>query len=60
MYRHQQDAFATSVIACTGVRNLPDRQIGIADAAIDRLIFLPKTALELQADFLRPEYMAQH
>src|ERR1700744_2528587 len=33
-----------------GIRDIGDRLIGIADAAIDAVIFLPKAALELHAD----------
>src|SRR6266403_5038768 len=33
------------------IGDLPDRQVGVADAAIDRLVLFPKAALELQTDF---------
>src|ERR1700683_4475621 len=46
----EQYASATAVEAAIGIGDLPDRQVGVADAAIDRLVLLPEAALELQAD----------
>src|SRR5262245_5379212 len=35
------------------IGDLSDRQIGVADSAINRFVFLPEPALELQSDFDR-------
>ncbi len=43
----EQHALARAIEAGVGIGDLPDRQISIADAAIDRLILLPEAALEL-------------
>src|SRR6266516_6962718 len=49
----QQHPPATTVEARVRIGDLADRQVGVTDAAIDRLVLLPKTALELQADLDR-------
>src|SRR5438270_9476328 len=46
----QQHAAAVPVVAVAGIGDLPDRQIRVADAAIDRFVLFPEPALELQAD----------
>src|SRR5690242_11412386 len=49
----QQNTLAGRVVVSAGIGNLPDRQIGVADAAEDDVVLLPEPALELQADLDR-------
>src|SRR6202790_456908 len=49
----EQHAPAGAIEAGVGIGDLPDRQIGIADTAIDRVVLLPEPAPELQADLDR-------
>jgi len=49
----QQDAPAATIKVRIRIGDLPDWQIGVANAAIDRLVFFPESALELQTDFDR-------
>src|SRR6202790_3140932 len=50
----EQHAPAGAIEAAVRIGDLPDRQIGIADTAIDRLVLLPEPAPELQPDLDRP------
>src|SRR5258705_8302147 len=49
----EQHALAGLVHAGHRIADHLDRQIGVADAAVDALVFLPEAALELQADLDR-------
>ena len=49
----EQHALAAQVAAVIRVRNLRDRQVGIADSAVDALVLLPEPAPELQARLQR-------
>src|SRR5207302_8392629 len=42
---------ALPMAAAARIGDLPDGQVGVADAALDRLVLLPEPAFELQADF---------
>ena len=46
----QQHAPAGAIESGVRIGDLPNRQVGVADAAVDRLVLLPEAALELQAD----------
>src|SRR6516164_9921947 len=46
----EKDAPARTVESGVWIGDLPNRQIGVADAAVDRFVLLPEAALELQAD----------
>jgi hypothetical protein len=47
----QQHTPAGAIKAGVWIGDLPNRQVGVADAAVDRLVLFPEAALELQADF---------
>src|SRR5262245_8052296 len=45
----QQHPAAIAIEAAARIGDLPDGQIGVADAAVDRFVLLPEPAFELQA-----------
>src|SRR5258707_4844724 len=47
----QKHTPAGTIEAGVWIGDLPDRQVGVGDAAVDRLVLFPEAALELQADF---------
>src|ERR1700677_3457742 len=49
----EQDTLALAEVTRAGIGDIADRKVGIADAAVDLLIFLPEAALELQSHFDR-------
>src|SRR5438105_6125758 len=49
----EQHAAPRTIESGVGIGDLADRQVGIANAAIDRLVLLPESALELEADLDR-------
>src|SRR3982074_3241013 len=49
----EKHTFACAIEAAIWIGDLPNRQGGVADAAVDRLVLFPEAALELQADFDR-------
>src|ERR1700751_4431622 len=46
----QQDSGAVAIEVSVGIGDLWDRQVGVADPAVDRLVLLPEPPLELQSD----------
>src|SRR6202035_3889222 len=46
----QEHALAGAVKTRVRIADIGDGQIGVGDAAIDMIVFLPEAALELQAD----------
>ena len=46
----EQHALARAAVVAAWIADIADRQIGRGDAAEDRLVLLPETALKLQAD----------
>src|SRR5262249_38964422 len=46
----QQHASAATIKVRIWIGDLPDRQIGVANAPVDRLVFFPESPLHLQTD----------
>src|SRR6202034_4109805 len=53
LIRAQQHALTPTPIVCAWIGNLSDRQVGISDSSVDRLVLLPKSAFKLQPDLDR-------